>query len=90
MTNELPDAPVVVEDGVGQGRVWCSSLVYIYTHTHTYTYMYIHMQRYFRQLVSSVAWLQAGLLVLLGANVAHFYFLAFRLRWQVTRLECML
>ena len=24
---ELPDAPVVVENGVGQGRVWCSSLV---------------------------------------------------------------
>ena len=38
---ELPDAPVVVENGVGQGRVWCSSLVYIYTHTHIYIYPYI-------------------------------------------------
>ena len=52
--------------------------------------MYIYMQRYFRQLVSSVAWLQAGLLVLVGANAAHFYYLGFRLRWQVTRLECRL
>ena len=55
-----------------------------------YIYIYIYMQRYFRQLVSSVAWLQAGLLVLVGANAAHFYYLGFRLRWQVTRLECRL
>ena len=52
MTNELPDAPVVVENGVGQGRVWCSSLVYIYT-THTHIYIYPYISRHLPSVVEN-------------------------------------